>query len=258
MAAAEIAGIDVVYKIGGVQAIGALAYGTKSIPAVDKIVGTGDRFMNIAGRMVFGYCSVDMMSGPGELCILCDGSTPAKYVAADLLAFAENDENALPLVITTNASYASRVDGEVRLQLSRLKRKETANLVVQKRALIVLARSTKEALDLVNETASQNLVLAVKDPDSLVDKIENAGAIHVGPYSAPGLIHFGAGSPNVLPTQGSSRYFSALTVNSFMKASTMHWVEPNALKKMSGPVLTLAQSEGLEAHAQAISARVEK
>src|SRR3990167_244982 len=181
LAAAKIAGVDRIFKVGGAQAIGSMAYGTKTIPRVDKIVGPGNIYVTWAKKMVFGQVDIDMMAGPTEICILADGSVSAEFVAADLLAQAEHDEMACPLLITDNSNYASRVEGEVRSQLSRLERKALASESIQKRALIVLVRNLdEEGVELVNIIAPEHLELALKDAKAYVPKIRHAGAIFVG------------------------------------------------------------------------------
>lgn len=254
--AAKIAGVSQIFKIGGAQAIAAMSYGTKSIPRVDKIVGPGNIYVACAKRLVYGDVDVDMVAGPSEVCVLADGSVPASYIAADLLAQAEHDELVCPLLITTNANYASRVDGEVRLQLGRLQRRDIASVSIQKRALIVLARSINEAIEIINETAPEHLELAIAKPESVLQKIKNAGAIFVGGFSPESMGDYVAGPSHVLPTGGSARYFSALTGNSFLKASTTIAFDQGSFNKLAPAAIRLANMEGLTAHAKAIEVRL--
>ncbi len=256
LAAAKIAGVDRIFKVGGAQAIGAMAYGTKTIPAVDKIVGPGNIYVTWAKKMVFGQVDIDMLAGPTEVTILGDGTVPASHVAADLLAQAEHDPLASPLLITDNSTYASRVEGETRRQLMRLSRKAIAGESIQKRALIVLVRSLDEGIDLINEIAPEHLELAIKDPHSYVDRIENAGAIFVGGFSPEAIGDYVAGPSHVLPTQGTARFFSLLRASDFLKASSIISLSEKAFKKLGPTASRLAQMEGLTAHAHAIDIRL--
>jgi len=256
LAAAKIAGVDRVFKVGGAQAIAAMAYGTKSIPQVDKIVGPGNVYVTWAKKMVFGDVDIDMLAGPTEICILADGSVSPSYVAADLLAQAEHDPLASPLLITENSNYASRVEGEVRRQLLYLERKAIASESIQKRALIVLVRNMQEAIDLVNEMAPEHLELALKNPESYVDKIKNAGAIFMGAYTPETIGDYIAGPSHVLPTQGTARFFSLLRASDFLKATSIISMSRKAFEKL-GPVASrLARLEGLTAHANAVDIRL--
>lgn len=258
IAAAQIAGVDRIFKIGGAQAIAAMAFGTKTIPAVDKIVGPGNIYVTWAKKMVFGQVDIDMIAGPTEITILADGTVPPSHVAADMLAQAEHDPLASPLCITDNSNYASRVEGEVRRQLLKLSRKEIASESVKNRALIVLVRSMDEAIDIINEVAPEHLELAVKDPKKYVDRIENAGAIFMGAFTPETIGDYVAGPSHVLPTQGTARFFSLLKTNDFMKATSIVSLTEKAFKKL-GPVASkLAMMEGLQAHANAVDIRLEK
>lgn len=257
LAAAKIAGVSKIFKVGGVQAIGAMAYGTKTVPKVDKIVGPGNIFVTLAKKMVYGEVDIDMIAGPSEVCILGDGSVPAKYVAADLLAQAEHDEMACSLLLTNDANYASRVDGEVRVQLAKLSRRDIAGVSIQKRALIVLIRSLDEGIDLINEIAPEHLELALRKPEGYVPRIKNAGAIFLGEYSPEAMGDYIAGPSHVLPTQGSARYFSPLTPNAFLKATSIISFDAKSFKKLAPEAVRLAELEGLDAHARAVQVRLE-
>lgn len=256
LAAAKIAGVKKIFKIGGAQAIGAMAYGTKSVPRVDKIVGPGNIYVTLAKKMVYGEVDIDMLAGPSEICILADGSIPASFVAADLLAQAEHDELASPLLITDNSNYASRVEGEVRIQLARLPRKEIASVAIQKRTLIVLVRTLDEGVDLVNEIAPEHLELALEHPESHLDKIKNAGAIFLGAHTPETMGDYVAGPSHVLPTHGTARFYSVLTTNSFLKATSIVSLNEKAFKKLAPEAARLARLEGLEAHAHAVEVRM--
>ncbi len=256
LAAAKIAGVDRIFKVGGAQAIAAMAFGTKTLPMVDKIVGPGNIYVTWAKKMVFGQVDIDMLAGPTEITILADGTVPPSHVAADMLAQAEHDPLASPLCITDNSNYASRVEGEVRRQLLKLARKEIASESVQKRALIVLVRNMDEAVDLINEVAPEHLELAVKDPKKYIDRIKNAGAIFMGAYTPETIGDYVAGPSHVLPTQGTARFFSMLKTNDFLKATSVISLTEKAFKKL-GPVASrMATMEGLQAHANAVDIRL--
>lgn len=256
LAAAKIAGVNRIFKIGGAQAIGAMAYGTKTVPKVDKIVGPGNMYVTYAKKMVFGDVGIDMIAGPSEVCILADSTIPANFIAADLLAQAEHDEMACPLLITNNSNYASRVEGEIRIQLAKLQRKDIAGSSIQKRALLVLVRDLDEGVDLINELAPEHLELAVKDPESYVSKIKNAGAIFVGPHTPETIGDYVAGPSHVLPTQGTARFFSVLKSNDFLKATSVISVTEKAFKTLAPHASRLANLEGLTAHANAVDLRL--
>ncbi|MBI2340113.1 MAG: histidinol dehydrogenase [Deltaproteobacteria bacterium] len=258
LAAAKIAGVGRIFKVGGAQAIGAMAYGTKTIPRVDKIVGPGNIYVTWAKKMVFGQVDIDMIAGPTEICILADGSVPAEFMAADLLAQAEHDEMACPLLITDNSNYASRVEGEVRRQLIRIERKAIASESIQKRALIVLVRNLQEGVDLVNEVAPEHLELALKEARSYVPKIRHAGAIFVGENTPETIGDYIAGPSHVLPTIGTARYYSVLTASDFIKATSVISFGRKALGKLGPPAARLARLEGLSAHAHAVEVRLKK
>lgn len=256
IAAAKLAGVERIFKVGGAQAIGALAYGTKTLPQVDKIVGPGNIYVTLAKKMVYGLVDIDMVAGPSEICILADGSIPASYMAADLLAQAEHDQQACPLMITNNSNYASRVEGEVRIQLGRLSRKHIAGPSIQKNGLIVLVRHMDEAVDLVNELAPEHLELAVKTPNDYLSRITNAGAIFLGEYTPETMGDYLAGPSHVLPTHGTARFFSPITSNTFLKATSIISFSEASFKKLAPDAIKLANLEGLTAHAKAVEVRL--
>lgn len=256
LVAAHMVGIQKIYKLGGAQAIAAMAYGTKTVPKVDKIVGPGNIYVALAKKLVYGEVDIDMIAGPTEVVILGDGTVSPAYVASDLLSQAEHDEMASSLLITTNSNYAIRVEGEVRKQVLRLKRKAIANESIKKRGLIVLVRNLKEAIDLVNELAPEHLELCLKDADKIVDEIKHAGAIFVGPYTPEVLGDYIAGPSHVLPTHGSARFFSALSVANFMKSIPVIKFNEKSFKKLAPIAAQIANLEGLTGHANAVEVRM--
>lgn len=256
LAAAHIAGVKQIFKVGGAQAIAAMAYGTKTVPKVNKIVGPGNIYVAMAKKLVYGEVDIDMVAGPTELVILGDGTVPPAYVASDLLSQAEHDEMASTLLITTNANYAIRVEGEVRKQVLRLDRKPIANESIKKRGLIVLVRNLNEAIDLANELAPEHLEICTKDARKVLKKITHAGAIFVGPYTPEAMGDYVAGPSHVLPTHGSARHFSALHVNDFIKTIPVIECGEKAIKKLGPVAQAIAEMEGLTAHAKAIELRL--
>lgn len=257
LAAAEIAGVDAVYKIGGAQAVAALAYGTESVPKVDKIVGPGNIYVTIAKKLVFGEVDIDMIAGPSEVLIIADGSAPAGWVAADLLAQAEHDEMAVPAVVTDSASYAREVSNEVSLQLSRLERKAIAGESVRKQGRIFVTRNMEQAVDLANAFAPEHLELCVAEPNSLLKKINNAGAIFLGSMSTEAFGDYIAGPSHVLPTGGAARFSSPLSVYDFLRMPSVISVSRRGFDTLSESVMNLAYSEGLEAHALSVGVRTD-
>lgn len=256
LAAAHIAGVKRIFKLGGAQAIAAMAYGTKTIPKVDKIIGPGNIFVAWAKKLVYGEVDIDMIAGPTEVVILGDGTVEPSYVASDLLAQAEHDEMASSLLITTNSNYAIRVEGEVRKQVLKLKRKQIASESIKKRGLIVLVRSLKEGIDLVNELAPEHLEICCKDADKIVSDIKHAGAIFVGAFTPETVGDYIAGPSHVLPTHGSARYFSALSVTDFIKNMPVIKFSEAAFKKLGPIAAQIAHLEGLTAHAASIEIRL--
>ncbi|EKD51353.1 MAG: hypothetical protein ACD_62C00276G0003 [uncultured bacterium] len=254
--AAQLAGVNRSFKLGGPQAIAAMAYGTKTLPKVDKIIGPGNIYVSLAKKLVYGDVDIDMIAGPTELVILGDGSVPPAYVASDLLSQAEHDEMASTLLITTNANYAIRVEGEVRKQVLKLKRKAIANESIKKRGLIVLVRNLEEGIDLVNEMAPEHLEICVKDAEKIVEKISHAGAIYVGPYTPECVGDYVAGPSHILPTHGTARYFSAIRLSDFVKAIPVINFSEKAFRKLGPYAAQIARLEGLTAHANSIEVRM--
>ena len=257
LAAAEIAGVDSVYKIGGAQAVAALAYGTESVPKVDKIVGPGNIYVTIAKKLVFGEVDIDMIAGPSEVLIVADGSAPAGWVAADLLAQAEHDEMAVPAVVTDSIAYAAEISKEVADQLLKLERKAIAGESVRKQGRIFVTRNIEQAIDLANAFAPEHLELCVAEPRSMLKKINNAGAIFLGSMSTEAFGDYIAGPSHVLPTGGSARFSSPLSVYDFLRMPSVISVSRKGFDTLSDSVMNLAYSEGLEAHALSVSVRTD-
>lgn len=256
LVAAQIAGVKNIFKLGGAQAIAAMAYGTKSVPKVDKIIGPGNIYVTLAKKMVYGEVDVDMIAGPSELVVLCDGSVPPAHVAGDLLAQAEHDELVTTLLLTNNSNYAIRVEGEVRKQILRLERKAIAMESIKKRGLIVLVRTIDEAVELINEVAPEHLEVCIEKPDAVVAKIKNAGAIFVGPYSPEAIGDYVAGPSHILPTYGSAKFSSVLQVSDFVKTTSIIQYGQNAFKKYGPIARQIAELEGLTGHARSIEMRL--
>lgn len=257
LVAAHIAGVKRIFKLGGAQAIAAMAYGTKTVPKVDKIVGPGGIYVSWAKKLVFGEVDVDMIAGPSELFVLGDGSVSPAFVASDLLSQAEHDELASVLLITTNSNYAIRVEGEVRKQLIKLERKAIASEAVKKRGLIVLVRNMKEGIDLINELAPEHLEICTSNPEQIVSQIRHAGSIFLGPHTPQTLGDYVAGPSHVLPTHGSARHFSVLSVLDFIKSIPVIKCGEKSLKKLGPVAVTMARMEGMTAHAKSIELRLE-
>lgn len=258
LAAAEIAGVDSVYKIGGAQAVAALAYGTESIPRVDKIVGPGNIYVAIAKKLVFGVVDIDMIAGPSEVLIIADGSAPAEWVAADLLAQAEHDEMAVPMVVTNSLRYAKEIDKEVSRQLAKLKRKAIAGVSVRKQGRIFVTGNIEQAIGLANALAPEHLELCVRKPKSILKKINHAGAIFLGSMSTEAFGDYIAGPSHVLPTGGAARFSSPLSVYDFLRMPSVISISKQGFDSLSESVMNLAYSEELEAHALSVAVRLDE
>ena len=255
LAAAHLAGVTALFKIGGAQAIAALAYGTQTIPKVDKIVGPGNIYVASAKRMVFGEVSIDSIAGPSEILIIADGSSQPVFLAADLLSQAEHDERASAVLLCTSKRVAKGVLEEIQKQLSVLPRKEIAAESLKKFGAILLVRSLTEAAQISNILAPEHLELAVADPLRLLGKIENAGAIFLGHLSPEAIGDYVAGPNHVLPTGGTARFSSPLGVYDFLKRSSLICLSPEGLKKLAPSGMRLAQMENLEGHRRSIEKR---
>lgn len=255
LVAANEAGVDVIYKVGGAQAIAALAYGTESIPKVDKIVGPGNIFVALAKKAVFGFVSIDSVAGPSEILIIADDSANPKFVAADLLSQAEHDELASSILITDSEKLANEVSDWVDKFTENLSRKEIIKKSLENYGYILLADSIDEACDMANEIASEHLELLTRNPFDTMEKIRNAGAIFLGEYSSEPLGDYFAGPNHVLPTNGTAKFFSPLGVYDFVKKSSIIYYTKDALEKVNEDIIEFAENEGLTAHANSIKVR---
>ncbi len=258
LAAAKVAGVDRIFKVGGAQAIAAFAYGTGKIPKVDKIVGPGNRYVVLAKKRVYGEVGIDLIAGPSEVLVIGDGSVPPSHIAADLLSQAEHDEWAGVFFITDKSNYIMRVEGEIRRQLLKLKRRQVAEASLKNRGMLILTRSLKEACELANRVAPEHLELAVEKPEQYVDSIRHAGAIFLGAYTPEALGDYMAGPSHVLPTQGTARFFNPLGVYDFQKRTSIISCTEAALRALKDDIMEFAGLEGLGAHAQSVAIRFEK
>ncbi|UCD70460.1 MAG: histidinol dehydrogenase [Syntrophobacterales bacterium] len=255
IAAAELSGATAIFRVGGAQAVGALAYGTDSVPKVDKIVGPGNVYVATAKRMVFGEVGVDMVAGPSEICIFSDGHAPPSSVAADLLSQGEHDERALLVLIVLSDAYASAVNGEVERQVKELKNRAVVERSLSNQGAIIVAQGFGEAIDLINEIAPEHLELIVETPWNLVGRVRNAGAIFLGPFTPETVGDYLAGTNHVLPTGGTSRFSSPLGVDDFLKKSNIISFSQEALSRFREHIIRMAAMEGLDAHARAVEIR---
>jgi histidinol dehydrogenase len=257
LAAASIAGVKEIYKVGGAQAIAAMAYGTKTIPKVDKIVGPGNVFVNVAKRLVSaeGAVAIECPAGPSEVLIIADESAEPRIVAADMLAQAEHDENASAVLVTTSAKTAEKVKSELRMQLKQIMRSKIAGKSLEQNGAVVVVKNMREAIGFANEYAPEHLELLVEKPRKLLPLVKNAGAVFLGRYSPVAAGDYAAGPSHVLPTGGSARAFSGLSVKDFLKESSVIMLSEKGLKKMRKTIAALAQAEGLDAHAAAVDSR---
>ena len=258
LVAAKEAGADVVYKIGGAQAIGALAYGTESIPKVDKIVGPGNIYVALAKKAVYGHVSIDAIAGPSEILVIADDSANPFYVAADLLSQAEHDELASAILVTTSEELADAVSKEVDRFTAQLSRKEIIQKSLDNYGYILIAESMDEAISIANEIASEHLEIQTKNPYDVMTKIRNAGAIFIGEYSSEPLGDYFAGPNHVLPTNGTAKFFSPLSVDDFIKKSSIIAYSKEALEKVHEDIESFAAAERLTAHANSIHVRFNK
>jgi histidinol dehydrogenase len=249
-------GVDRVFCIGGAQAVAALAYGTATIPAVDKIVGPGNAYVAAAKRRVFGVVGIDMVAGPSEVVVVCDGSTEADWVAMDLFAQAEHDELAQAILISPDAGFIEAVAASMARQLAALPRSEVIAAALSKRGALIRARNLDEACRLVNRIAPEHLELSVRDPERLLPKIRHAGAIFLGAYSSEALGDYCAGPNHVLPTSRTARFSSPLGVYDFQKRSSVIRVSRDAAAKLGAVAAELARGEGLTAHAKSAEYRM--
>ena len=258
LVAAKEAGADVIYKVGGAQAIGALAYGTETIPKVDKIVGPGNIYVALAKKAVYGHVSIDAIAGPSEILVIADETANPRYVAADLLSQAEHDELASAILVTTSMELAEKVSEEIDGFLKELSRAEIIRKSLDNYGYILVADTMEEAIETANEIASEHLEIQTKDPYDVMTKIRNAGAIFIGEYSSEPLGDYFAGPNHVLPTNGTAKFFSPLSVDDFIKKSSIIAYSRDALEKIHTEIETFAKAEHLTAHANSIHVRFEK
>ncbi len=257
LVAAKEAGVDAIYKVGGAQAIAALAFGTESIPKVDKIVGPGNIYVALAKKAVFGYVSIDSIAGPSEIMVLADETANPRFVAADLLSQAEHDEMASAILVTTSETLAEQVSVEVDKFVEVLSRKEIIQKSLDNYGYILVADTMQDAIDTVNEIASEHLELVTKNPFETMTKIRNAGAIFIGEYSSEPLGDYFAGPNHVLPTNGTAKFFSPLSVDDFIKKSSIISYSREALEPVYKDIVQFAECEKLTAHANSIRVRFE-
>jgi histidinol dehydrogenase len=255
LVAAKEAGVDEIYKVGGAQAIAAMAFGTTTIKKVDKIVGPGNVYVNTAKRMVFGYCDIDMFAGPSEIAVIADETADASFVAADMLSQAEHDVLSSAILVTTSKELAEKVSNQIDQQLQSLDRKEIIEKSLKNYCAIVISRNLEDAIQLINQIAPEHLELCIKEPFNQIGAIRNAGAIFMGNYSPEPLGDYYAGPNHTLPTSGTARFFSPLNVGDFIKKTSMISYSKNALSDAKKDILELAGAEGLSAHANAIKVR---
>ena len=257
LVAAKEAGADEIYKVGGAQAIGALAFGTESIPKVDKIVGPGNLFVALAKKAVYGYVSIDSIAGPSEILVLADETANPHFVAADLLSQAEHDELACAILITTSEEFAAKVDEEVKGFVEVLSRKEIIQKSLDNFGYILIAEDMDEAIEAANEIAPEHMEIVTANPFEDMMKVKNAGAIFIGEYSSEPLGDYFAGPNHVLPTNGTAKFFSALSVDDFIKKSSIVYYSKAALRDIHKDIIQFATSEQLTAHANSIAVRFE-
>lgn len=256
--AADLAGVNEIYKVGGAQAIAALAYGTESIERVDKIVGPGNVYVALAKRAVFGLVDIDMIAGPSEIVVLADATADPGYIAADLLSQAEHDPLASAVLVTTSEELADRVEGELKRQCERLARAEIAAQSLRDHGAICQVDNLEEGIAVVNRLAPEHLELMVEDPWVIVGRIQHAGAVFLGPYSSEPVGDYWAGPNHILPTNGTARFASPLGVDDFVKRSSLIAYSREAFIRDADHIITLAESEGLGAHAEAIRIRLRR
>ena len=257
LVAAKEAGVDVIYKVGGAQAIAAMAYGTASVPKVDKIVGPGNIYVALAKKAVFGYVSIDSVAGPSEIMVIADETANPRFVAADLLSQAEHDEMASAILVTTSEELAKKVAAQIDEFLKELSRSEIISKSLENYGYILVADSIDETIEVANDIASEHLEIVTKDPFNVMTKIKNAGAIFLGEYSSEPLGDYFAGPNHVLPTNGTAKFFSPLSVDDFIKKSSIISYSREALELIHNDIETFAKAEHLTAHANSIHVRFE-
>ncbi|MBP2031545.1 histidinol dehydrogenase [Clostridium algifaecis] len=255
LVAADIAGADKIYKIGGAQAIGALAYGTETIPKVDKIVGPGNIYVATAKKLVYGEVDIDMIAGPSEILVVSDDSANPKFVAADLMSQAEHDKMASAALVTTSIEIANKVNEEIEIQIKDLKRRSIIEESLKNNGIIIVVDSVNDAIDIGNDIAPEHLELCIKDPFSYLPCVRNAGSVFLGHYSPEPLGDYFGGPNHVLPTNGTARFYSPLSVDDFVKKSSYIYYSEEELLKAADSIMTIAEKEGLTAHRNSIAVR---
>lgn len=258
LAAARLAGVSRIFKVGGAQAVAALAYGTQSVPRVDKIVGPGNVFVAEAKRQVFGQVAIDMIAGPSEILIIADETASARFVAADMLSQAEHDKNASAVLITNSAELAQAVSAELEEQIPLLPRAETARASIDTNGKIIICPSIAQGIEIANEIAPEHLEICTDEPMQWLDMIKNAGSIFLGKYCPEALGDYFAGPNHTLPTSGTARFSSPLSVDDFVKRSSFTCYSAQALERVSGKIARFAEEEGLHAHARSATIRFER
>ena len=258
LAAAQLAGVDRVISIGGAQAVAALAYGTESVPRVDKIVGPGNVYVAEAKRQVFGQVGIDMLAGPSEILVICDGSAPADWIAMDLFSQAEHDESAQAILLSPDEAFIAKVAAAIERLLAEMPRRDIIRASLEGRGALILTRDLAEACEIANRIAPEHLELAIKDPEKILPQIRHAGAIFLGPWSSEALGDYCAGPNHVLPTSGTARFSSPLGVYDFQKRTSLIEVSEASARTLGGIAAVLADGEGLPAHARAARMRLEK
>lgn len=257
LAAAKVAGVDAIYKVGGAQGVAALAYGTETIPRVDKIVGPGNIYVATAKRMVYGLVDIDMIAGPSDILIVADETAQPKWLAADLLAQAEHDTLAQAVLVTTSEAIAKEVQAELRQQLAVLPRREIAQASIENNGKIIVVQSLEEALTLANRIAPEHLELCVAEPFALLGKVKHAGSVFLGHHTPEVLGDYFAGPNHTLPTEGTARFYSPLSVDDFIKKSSYLYYSKEALQASADQVIAFAEMEGLDGHARSMAVRKE-
>jgi len=257
LVAADIAGVDKIYKVGGAQAIAGLAFGTETISKVDKIVGPGNIYVAMAKKSVFGFVDIDMIAGPSEILIIADGAANEKFIAADLMSQAEHDVLASAMLITTSRQLAEKVAKELEHQIKGMSRKDIIEKSLEKYGVMLIVQNIKEAIDLANKIAPEHLEIMLKNPLDYLGDIKNAGSIFLGDYSPEPLGDYIAGPNHVLPTSGTARFFSPLSVDDFIKKSSYICYTKEALSEVADKVIVLTEVEGLTAHGNSIKVRVQ-
>ncbi|HXG22922.1 MAG TPA: histidinol dehydrogenase [Chthonomonadales bacterium] len=254
--AAKLAGVSAVYKVGGAQAVAAMAFGTQSIPAVDKVVGPGNVYVNVTKRLLWGVVDIDMLAGPSEVCVVADDGADPVFVAADMLAQAEHDVESAAYLITSSAALAKAVEREIQKRLERMPRREILRRALEDHGAIIITETIEQAYELADVCAPEHLALMVRNPLAALGRIRNAGAILMGDYAPQTLGDYLAGPSHTLPTGGTARFASPLHVDTFLKKSSFIYYTPDALKGVAPHLRQLADAEGFEAHAAAVRARI--